>query len=98
MQGIRGQAGDGELGVESVVGKGDGYEIKDRIYCRTYTILVKGNSFPFTAFSGLVEAQCARRTHGVFRLRFPLSNKIVTSRTSNGGLSFSYKSLSFTCL
>lgn len=98
MQGIRGQAGGGELGVESVVGKGDGHEMKDRTHCRTCTILVKGDGFPFTALSALIEAQCARITHGAFRLRLPLSNKMVTSRTSNGGSSFGCKSLSFTCL
>jgi len=42
--------------VESVIGKGDGYEIKDRTYYRIYTILVKGDSFPFTALSALIEA------------------------------------------
>ncbi len=55
MQGIRGQPGGGELGVESVVGKGDSHEMKDWTHCRTGAILVKGDGFPFSAFSSITE-------------------------------------------
>ena len=40
VQGIWGQPGGHEPGVESVVGEGHGHEMKDRTYCRAGVVLV----------------------------------------------------------
>ena len=97
MQGMDGEPFRNQSRVKSVIRKGKRCKVDNGAHCRAGRVLVKGYCFPLRMSVSEVSSR-KEKIYGWDRFRFPLSNRIVTSKMSSGSSPGGRRSLSLTSL
>ena len=97
MQGMNGEPFRNQSRVKSVVRKGKRCKVDNGAHCRAGRVLVKGYCFPLIMSVSEISSM-KEKIYDWDHFRFPLSNRIVTSKMSSDSSPGGCRSLSLTSL